>query len=125
MTKLMIIKLIQVYALQYGIDPQVAVSVAAVESQFRPSIIGITGDVGIFQLNPKSFPQYSVEQLKNPKLNIELGIKYLAKMKKECNHKEGINWLVCWNYGARNAKKVKHPELFPYTKKIAREMASL
>jgi hypothetical protein len=72
----------------------------------------------VFQLNPKSFPQYSVKQLKDPKLNIQLGIKYLAKMKKECKYKDGLNWLTCWNYGPKNAKKVKHPELFPYVKKI-------
>jgi hypothetical protein len=122
MMKLMIIKLIHTYALQYGMDPNICISVAAVESQFNPNVIGITGDVGVFQLNPKSFPQYTVKQLKDPKLNIQLGIKYLAKVKKECKYKEGLNWLVCWNYGPKNAKKVKHPGLFPYVKKVKTQL---
>lgn len=119
----MIVKLIHTYALQYGVDPAIATSVAAVESQFNPNVIGITGDVGVFQLNPKSFPQYTIKQLKDPKLNIELGIKYLAKVKKECKHKNNNDWLVCWNYGPKNAEKVKHPSLFPYVKKVNKQLA--
>lgn len=118
MTKLMIVKMITVYALKYGVDANVAISVAAVESQFNPNAIGITHDLGVFQLNPKSFPEYTKAQLLDPKTNIELGVKYLAKVKKECNHQEGITWLVCYNYGNKNAKKVKHPMLFPYVKKV-------
>jgi soluble lytic murein transglycosylase-like protein len=51
MMKLMIIQLIQTYSLQYGVNPNIAISVAAVESQFNPTTIGITGDIGVFQLN--------------------------------------------------------------------------
>jgi soluble lytic murein transglycosylase-like protein len=116
--KLMIIKMITMYSLQYGIDPKIALSVVAVESGFDSTIVGVTGDVGLFQLNPKSFPNYTVKQLKDPTLNIELGIKYLAKMKKECKYKNDNEWLICWNYGPKNAKKVKHPGLFPYVKKV-------
>jgi soluble lytic murein transglycosylase-like protein len=118
MTKIMLIKLITMYSLAYNIDPKITLSVVAVESGFNSSIIGITGDAGLFQLNPKSFPNYTIKQLKDPRLNIELGIKYLAKMKKECKYKDNNTWLVCWNFGPKNAKKVKHPELFPYVKKI-------
>lgn len=118
MMKLMIIKLVTLYAIQNGIDPKIALSVVAVESGFNPNVIGVTGDVGLFQLNPKSFPGYSIKQLKDPTLNIELGIKYLAKMKKECKYKDNNEWLICWNYGPKNANKVKHPSLFPYVKKI-------
>lgn len=118
MMKLMILKMITMYSLQYGVDPKIAISVAAVESNFNPSVIGITGDVGVFQLNPQSFPQYSVKQLQDSVLNIQLGIKYLAKVKKECKFKDELNWLVCWNYGMKNAKKVKHPSLFPYVKRV-------
>lgn len=116
--KTLIIQLIQSYALQYGVDPQLAISVAKVESNLNPTVIGITGDVGVFQLNPHSFPEYTVKQLKDPTINIRLGIQYLAKVKKECTHQRGITWLVCYNYGSRNAKKIKYPELFPYIKKV-------
>lgn len=118
MSKIMIIKLITVAALKYGVSPEIAISVAAVESQFNPNVIGITHDIGVFQLNPKSFPEYTKAQLLDPITNIDLGVKYLAKVKKECNHQEGITWLTCFNAGKRGAKKIKHPTLFPYVKKI-------
>ena len=118
MTKIMLIKLITMYSLAYNIDPKIALSVVAVESGFNSSIVGITGDIGLFQLNPKSFPNYTTKQLKDPRLNIELGIKYLAKMKKECKYKDNNTWLVCYNMGPKAAKIVKHPELWPYTKKV-------
>lgn len=125
MTKFMIIKLITIYSLAYNVDPSIAISVCAVESRFNPNAIGITNDLGLFQLNPRSFPQYTKKQLLDPKLNIKLGIKYLAKVKKQCHHKEGINWLVCYNYGFKNAKRVKYPELFPYVKKIKLTMKGI
>jgi soluble lytic murein transglycosylase-like protein len=118
MTKLMIIKLIQTYSLMYGVDPKVAISVAAVESQFDSQIIGMTGDVGVFQLRPSSFPSYSIKQLQDPKINIELGIKYLAQMKKQCKYKDDIDWLLCYNVGVRKANTIKHASLFPYVKKV-------
>lgn len=123
MTKIMIIKMITFYSLQYGIDPKISLAVVAVESGFNANIIGVTNDVGLFQLNPKSFPQFTKKQLLDPKTNIMIGIKYLAKVKKECKHKDNNDWLVCWNYGPKNAQKVKHPQLFPYIKKISRQIA--
>lgn len=118
MTKIMIIKLIQIYALAYNVDPRVAISVAAVESGFNSNVIGVTGDVGVFQLNPKSFPNYTIKQLKDPIINIELGIKYLAEVKKRCKHKDDNNWLICYNMGIKKASTIKHPELWKYTKKV-------
>ena len=118
MSKIMIIKMITVYALKFGVDANIAISVAAVESQFNPNAIGITQDLGVFQLNPKSFPQFTKQQLLQPELNIKLGVKYLAEVKKTCNHKEGITWLTCFNAGNKGARKIKHANLFPYVKKV-------
>lgn len=123
MTKIAIIKMIQMYCLIYGVDPQIGVSVAAVESRLNPNAIGVTKDVGLFQLNLKSFPEYTKEQLLEPHLNARLGIKYLAKMKKECKYKEGLTFLICYNYGKQNAKKVKFPQKFPYLKRIEIQIA--
>jgi membrane-bound lytic murein transglycosylase MltF len=118
MTKLAMIKLITTYCLMYGIDPKIAVSVASVESGFNPTVIGITGDIGVFQLNPRSFPTYTVKDLQNPETNIRLGVQYLAYVKSKCSIKDDLGWLVCFNYGPKNARKVKHPLLFPYVKKV-------
>lgn len=125
MTKLALIKLITMYSLQYGIDPNIAVAVVATESSFDYNAIGITGDVGLFQLRPSSFPQYTTYQLLNPRLNIRLGVWYLSYVRKHCTHKEGVTWLICYNYGFKNAHRVKHPKLFPYIKRIDLAMRNL
>lgn len=125
MTKLTIIKLITMYSLAYNIDPSIAISVCAVESGFNTNAIGITNDLGLFQLNPKSFPQYNKKQLLDPKLNIKLGIKYLAKMKKECNYKGDVNWLICYNMGIRGAQKIRQPASNSYIKKIKLNMKGI
>lgn len=117
-----LIALIGFYSALYGIDPVVALSVANVESGMRVDARGSHGEVGIFQLMPSTYPQYSVKQLLNPELNINLGVKYLAWNKANCKHKDNINFLVCWNYGIKNAEHVKHPSLFPYVRKVAAEM---
>lgn len=123
MTKVIILKLITYYSLVYNINPSISIAVAQQESAFNPSVIGSTGDVGLFQLRPASFPNYTIKQLQDPRLNIELGVKYLVKMKHECKHQNNNEWLVCFNYGPTNAMKVKHPGLWPYTKQINKIIA--
>lgn len=118
MMKLMLIKMITMYSLIYNVDPKVSLSVVDVESKFNPNIVSETQDIGLFQLHKSSFPEYSIKQLQDPILNIQLGVQYLAKMKKECKYKDNITYLVCYNYGINNAKKIKHPSLFPYVKKV-------
>lgn len=118
MSKLIISQMIVFYSNIYGVDPEVALAVAQVESNLNPSAISPTNDYGLFQLNRRSFPEYSTDELLDPNKNIILGIQYLAKMQKECSHKDDINWLVCYNGGKEFAKKVKHPQLFPYVKKV-------
>jgi|ERR1019366_8176476 soluble lytic murein transglycosylase-like protein len=118
MTKAIIIKLITMYSLAYNIDPKIALSVVEIESGYNQNAIGVTKDIGLFQLNPNSFPEYTQNELLSPELNIKLGVKYLAKMKKECKYKEDNLWLICWNIGKNYKKPINHPRLFPYIKKI-------
>ncbi len=113
----LILGLIGYYASIYGVDPRVAYSVGVVESNLNPKMIGQAGEVGIFQVMP-STAKLTRKQLLDPETNIREGVKYLAQMKKDCIHKEDIYYLVCYNYGLTNAKKVKHPNLFPYVKKV-------
>jgi|ERR1700722_5989528 len=118
MTKYIIIKLIIFYSQIYGIDPKLSLAVAKIESNFNPSAVSQTADYGVFQLNSGSFPQYTKDQLLDPKVNIPEGIKYLAKMKKECKFKNNNEFLVCFNYGKKNANKVHYPKLWPYKVKV-------
>lgn len=117
-----ILALIGYYSALFNVDPRISVAVAQVESNFNSRLVGSAGEIGIFQLSPESFPN---KNLKNIEVNIREGIKYLAWNKKYCSHKNDIHFLVCYNYGIENAKKVKHPEKFPYILRVKRAMKEL
>ena len=119
MTESAVISMILTYANIFGVNPSVAVAVARQESGLRPSAISRNHrDIGLFQLNLSSYPAYTKKDLLNPQFNAMLGILHLRNAKETCVHKEEINWLVCFNFGQGNAKKVKHPHLFPYVKRV-------
>lgn len=116
-----LIALIGYYSAIYGIDPKLSLAVAQTESGLKPNTIGTKGELGLFQLMPSSFPKVSKKELIKPEVNIRLGIKYLAWLKVNCSHKRDNTYLVCWNYGIGNARKVKHPKLFPYYVSVMKE----
>ena len=104
----------------YGLDPNIALSVAIVETNMNHKAIGQLGEIGLFQVRPE-FTGYSKTALKS-NIGIMVGIQKLVEARDNCVHKNDINWLVCYNYGSENAKKVKHPHLFPYVKKVKKEL---
>lgn len=116
-----ILAIIYLYAMQYNIDPDIVKAVVAVESNFNVNAVGSVGELSLMQLNPTSFPGYTKEQLKNPYLNIKLGVEYLSKLKQSCVHKDNDTYLVCYNLGSYKATKVKHPKLWPYYKKVKKK----
>ena len=127
MTTTAIIALIVSLAPTYHVDPKVALAVAAIESAFNPKAIGQAGEVGLYQIMPGVAKKkgWSKAYLLNPKNNIKAGLSMIRDAQNTCVHKDGINYLVCYNYGATNAKRVKHPSKFPYVQKAKRAIASL
>lgn len=108
----------------FGVDPKVAVSVAIVESSMNPNAIGSAGEVGLFQIMPDIAKRkgFTKKQLLDPVINTYVGLEMLQEAQNKCVHKGYTRFLVCYNYGAKNAKKVKHPDAFPYVKKVNREL---
>ena len=117
MLKETIIQLIIAYSLQNGVDPVTALAVAKVESNFKPAAVGSIGEVGLFQVRPE-YSKYTKAQLRNPHINIQEGIRILKFSRTHCVHKQEKTWLVCYNTGVNAAKRIKHPKLFPYYKKV-------
>lgn len=120
-----IIALIMALAPSMGIDSKVAIAVAMVESNLNVNAMGAAGEIGIFQIMPQFAKKYTKKQLKDPYINIYVGLQKLKEAKKYCIHQNNIEYLICYNYGATNAKKVKHPSNFPYIKKIKNTLTKL
>lgn len=123
--ELALIALINYHAAMNGIDPNLALAVAKVESGLNMKVVGSKNEQGAFQLLPSAFPKYTIQELRDPKKNVELGIKHLAWNKKYCKHQGKFEFLVCFNYGIKNAEKVKYPHLFPYVKKVKNVYSNL
>lgn len=125
MTTITIVSLILALAPVFDVDPKVALAVASVESALNPNAIGQAGEIGLFQIMPRIGHKkgFSKAQLKDPVVNVYVGLEMLKEAKKNCIHKEGLNYLVCYNYGATNARKIKEPSKFPYVKKVKKALS--
>jgi hypothetical protein len=69
-------------AKQMGIDPRLAVAVAYRESRLNPNTKnGSSGEIGLMQVKPTTAEMmgFSVDDLKDPSKNIEIGLSYLKQ----------------------------------------------
>ena len=127
MTSAVVVSIIVALAPIFGIDPKVAVAVATVESQLNPNAKGSSGEIGLFQIMPNIAKKkgFTPKQLYTPVLNVYFGLQMLQDAKRTCVHQNGNDWLVCYNYGQKNAKTVHYPHKFPYVKKVNAEIRRL
>ncbi len=99
----------------HRINPELALAIAEIESQFDPNAKGSLGEVGLFQLRP----EYHRVVSGNIQSNVDTAMKYLAQLKQDCRQYQEA-FFVCFNYGT--ARTLKHPRLFPYYKKVSLAM---
>ena len=123
-TSTYVVSIIMALSPLFNIDPKLAVAVATVESGLNANAVGSKGEIGLFQVMPRvaKAKGFTAEQLKQPVINIYVGLQILKDSKDKCVHSKDITWLVCYNYGPANAKKIKHPDKFPYVKKVKNKM---
>lgn len=78
--------------IRYEVPIHIAMSVSWLEAGFNPNAINenkndkgivLSTDVGAFQLNTLTFPDHTIDELKEIPRNCKLGIEYLAEKLKE------------------------------------------
>lgn len=92
-------------AREIGVPPELAVSIAYKESGLNPNVQpGSAGEIGIMQIKPTTGKEvgFSLDDLKNPEINIEAGLKYL---KKSLDMSDGDYRLAAAGYNAG----INHP----------------
>jgi|GEM_PF-4135774 len=89
---------IAVEAARYDLDPLLLVAVAAHESMFRRDAVGALGELGIFQIKrntlaTRGFDHLSDAGLMQPRINVHLGARHLAHVRRLCGNAPPIAWL--------------------------------
>lgn len=113
-----IIKMIRTSAVEHGIEPDLAVAIAVVESGLNPNAVGDAGEIGLFQLRPE-YHRVKPGDVKN---NIDVAMKYLGYLKSVCGPKYRDAWIICYNLGPNYPRDIQHPNRFPYYIKVKRKI---
>lgn len=72
--------LIRQAAHKYGVDAKLVDAVAKTESNYSPTAVSEVGAVGIMQLMPDTASSLGVNNIYDPKENIEGGVKYIKQL---------------------------------------------
>jgi len=94
-------------AIELGIDPRLALSMAKVESGYDPSLVSPKGAVGVLQVMPQFVnPDYGIteEMLFDPYINIRVGLSKMKSLLKRFDHDLELS-LAAYNAGASRVVK--------------------
>lgn len=102
-------------AAHYAVDEELINSVIAAESNFDPKAISRKNARGLMQLLPETAAHYGVQDIFDPKENIDAGTHYLSELLKQYNNDLALA-LAAYNAGP--LKVTQFGRVPPYTETI-------
>lgn len=103
------------------IDYRVTQAVISIESSGNPFALGSAREVGLMQIKPQYVPETAL-QLGQSCTNVMRGTAILRDMKKRCKHRLDKTYVTCYNLGITGARRIRHPKLQRYYKKITAKL---
>jgi soluble lytic murein transglycosylase-like protein len=98
---------------QHQLSPSLILAVVEHESSFRPAVVSKAGAVGLMQLLPDTAAEVaalyhirsykSAADLRNPAVNLRLGVAYLAYLRHQFGH--SLHYLAAYNLGPTALRK--------------------
>jgi soluble lytic murein transglycosylase-like protein len=117
-------RVIEKYALRYGVDQDLVWAVIRQESGFNPQALSPKGAMGLMQLMPGTAARMGVADAFDVEQNIAGGIKYLERCLSQFNEDVGLA-LAAYNAGPDNVVKYQGCPPFPETRQyVARVLAA-
>lgn len=126
-------------ATRWRVDPYLLTAVVHAESGFDPETISPKGAIGLMQVMPETAhdlrrervitTKVTTEALQDPKVNVELGAAYLAKLRERYDADDTMA-LAAYNAGSVNADRWKReggdaridfPQTKHYVEKVQQE----
>ncbi|WP_413288673.1 lytic transglycosylase domain-containing protein [Bdellovibrio sp. HCB337] len=104
-----------------GLDPVFVLAVIETESQFDPKVVGSHGEIGLMQIKPDTaqwiaqkngYTWKGKESLKNPQVNIRIGVAYLAFLRQEF---DGLahQYVAAYNMGPGGVRRLASLDIKP------------
>jgi len=113
--------IIQSLGNEFRVEPSLIHSIIKAESNYDPWAISPKGALGLMQLMPETAIQYKVQNVFDPRQNIEGGIKYLVDLIKLYDGNT-MHVLAAYNAGQEAIRKYggipPYPETRNYIKKV-------
>lgn len=110
-------------ARKQGVNPNLALAVAIVESNLNQEARGSANEIGIYQLHPKY--HVNTPAIHTPNGNVAAGISYLRRVLAICTPKYGDAAFVCFNSGPYQRLPYKDVRATDYYKKVTAELQKL
>jgi soluble lytic murein transglycosylase-like protein len=108
---------------KYGVDPDLARAVMRLESGGNPNAISSAGAIGLMQLMPGTAKGLGVDP-RDPKRNLEGGIKYLAQLSDKYNG-DYEKTLAAYNAGSGRVDSYGGIPPFPETERYVKNVLAL
>lgn len=111
-------------ARKYGVDPKLVNAVAKTESNYLANAVSEAGAVGIMQLMPETAASLGVNDIYNPRDNIEGGTKYIKQL---LNTFDGDvpKAVAAYNAGPQAVKKYNGIPPYSETKNYVKKVLDL
>jgi soluble lytic murein transglycosylase-like protein len=120
-------ELIESASAQYLVDADLITSVIAAESNFDPKAISRRNARGLMQLLPETATRLGVQDVFDPKENINAGTRYLGELLKQYKN-DLVLALAAYNAGPEKVQKFgkvpPYAETISYVRRIKRDLES-
>lgn len=113
--------LIESIAKDYGLESSLIHSIIRTESNYDPHAVSSKGAVGLMQLMPETAEKYGVQDLYDPRQNIEGGVKYLRDLINSFDRRTDYV-LAAYNAGHNAIKKYGGIPPFPETRRFIQKV---
>ena len=116
-------ELIEAAAARYKVDADLISSVIAVESNFDPKAVSRKNARGLMQLLPETAARLGVQNIDDPKENIEAGTRYLSELLLKYGN-DLVLTLAAYNAGPERVQQYgsvpPFPETISYVRRVKR-----
>lgn len=112
---------IRYFSNKYGVEYNLVKAVIKVESDFNPNALSPAGAMGLMQLMPETAEILEVEDIFNPRDNIEGGVRLLKILLDRFNNNISLA-LAAYHAGANRVEKYKNIPPIKSTEKFVRDV---